>query len=441
MAVNVPVVTKYDPSGLRKAKKGIGDFAGGLKNLIGPAVLAAGFAALTTGITNSVKAASEDLKSQRLLARQLKTTTKASANQIKTVEKFIDKTSMATGIVDDELRPAFSNLVRGTGSVEKAQKLMSIALDGAAASGKPLNTVVQALIKANNGQTASLYRLAPELKKTKGGIDDYAASVKGAAEAAANPFDKFNIAVENLTEKFGMLLLPYIEQFVDYLTETVVPAVSDFLDDVSNPNTDVGKAFKQMKIAIVGEDGKSGVYGGLLAVGEAVGNFFELFSSNGNALDGIVKAFELLALNLEAIAYMLASIINTPITGFFDRIQKGFEFQKRGFDILNRPSLFGNAYSNVAPGQTGLSPRGIEANLATGGIVMPKLGGTIARIGEAGQAEAVIPLNRLSDFMSGPGGNVYNINVTSMSNGQNVGKQIVEAIKTFERTNGKTWRA
>jgi hypothetical protein len=440
MAINIPVVTKYDPSGLKKANKGLGDFAGGLKKLIGPAVLAAGFAALTSGITDSVKAASEDLKSQRLLARQLKTTTKASANQIKSVEKFIDKTSMATGVVDDELRPAFSNLVRGTGSVEKAQKLMTVALDGAAASGKPLNTVVQALIKAQNGQTMSLYRLAPELKKTKGGIDDYAASVKGAAAASASPFDRFNVAVENLSEKFGALLLPYIEQFVNYLTETVVPAVSEFFDDISNPNTDVGKAFKQMKIAIVGKDGKSGVYGGLLAVGQAVGNFFALFSSNGNALDGIVKAFELLALNLEAIGYNLASIINTPLTGFFDRIQKGFEFQQRGLDILNRPSLFGNAYSNVSPGQSGTSIRGIE-NFADGGIVMPRIGGTIARIGEAGQPEAVIPLSRLSEFTGGSGSNTYNISINSMGDSSSIGRAVVDAIKSFERTNGAGWRA
>jgi hypothetical protein len=33
-------------------------------------------------------------------------------------------------------------------------------------------------------------------------------------------------------------------------------------------------------------------------------------------------------------------------------------------------------------------------NMAEGGIVLPRAGGTIARIGEAGQAEAVIPLNK-----------------------------------------------
>ena len=128
-----------------------------------------------------------------------------------------------------------------------------------------------------------------------------------------------------------------------------------------------------------------------------------------------------------------------PITGFADRIQKGFEFQKRGFDILNRESLFGNAYNNVAPNQTGTSIRGIE-NFANGGVVMPRVGGTIARIGEAGQPEAVIPLDRWKAMTGGgKGGSTYNI--TIIGGGANLGQTVVDAIKGYERTNGSGWRS
>jgi len=360
--------TKGLQDGVKKGQKSLKNFqdttkkvSGGIGKLLGGLGLAFGAAALFNGLKDATKAAAEDLKSQKLLAGQLVRTTKATKNQVKGAEKFIDTLSNQTGILDDDLRPALANAVRGSGSLEKGQKLLQIALDGSVASGKPLDTVLNALIKANNGNTTSLYKLAPELKKTKGTIDDFALSVKGAAEAGADPFAKFNVAVENLTEKFGSLLLPYVEKFVTFLTEKVIPAVSDFFDDVSNPNTDVGKAFNQMKIAIVGTNGKGGVYGGLLKVGDAVGDFFAQFSSNGNALDGIVKAFELLALNLESIGYYLASIINTPLTGFFDRIQKGFEFQQRGLDIINRQSLFGTGYQGIAgAGQTSLSARVTE---------------------------------------------------------------------------------
>lgn len=49
--------------------------------------------------------------------------------------------------------------------------------------------------------------------------------------------------------------------------------------------------------------------------------------------------------------------------------------------------------------------------LAEGGVVMPRVGGTQATIGEAGQPEAVIPLDRFSEFGMGGGGTTVVINV------------------------------
>jgi hypothetical protein len=78
--------------------------------------------------------------------------------------------------------------------------------------------------------------------------------------------------------------------------------------------------------------------------------------------------------------------------------------------------------------------------LAEGGIVMPRLGGVLANIGEGGQAEAVIPLDRLGDF-TGKGGNTYNINVSGgMATGSDIGRAVVNAIKDFERQSGTAWR-
>lgn len=76
--------------------------------------------------------------------------------------------------------------------------------------------------------------------------------------------------------------------------------------------------------------------------------------------------------------------------------------------------------TGYTPGPSGLSTiggvtgTGISANssvgtflsglgiaLAGGGVVMPRPGGTLARIGEAGQAEAVIPLDRMSGLGGG----------------------------------------
>jgi hypothetical protein len=78
--------------------------------------------------------------------------------------------------------------------------------------------------------------------------------------------------------------------------------------------------------------------------------------------------------------------------------------------------------------------------LAEGGIVMPRPGGVLANIGEGGQAEAVIPLDRMKDF-GGKGGNTYNITVNGgVGSGATIGKSIVDAIKAYERSSGAVWQ-
>jgi hypothetical protein len=59
---------------------------------------------------------------------------------------------------------------------------------------------------------------------------------------------------------------------------------------------------------------------------------------------------------------------------------------------------------------------GIMRALADGGIVMPTPGGQVVRVAEAGKAEAVIPLDKLSTLLNGPqkigqfgGGSTFNV--------------------------------
>lgn len=416
--------TKDELSGIQGVAKKAG---GALKGALGGVGIAVGFAAIAQGIIQATKAAAEDVKSQKLLARQLKTTTKATAGQIKGAEQFVETLSNQTGVLDDDLRPALANAVRGTGSLKKAQELVKVALDGAAASGKPLDTVLQALIKASNGNTGALYKLAPQLKATKGGIDDYAASVKGAAEAGADPFAKFNVAVENLTEQFGMLLLPYVEDFVNYLTTTVVPAVSKFLDDVANPKTKVGEFWSKAKDAI----GKL-----VTAVSKIIESplgqwILETFGTltlaalekAAELIEKVAAALELLNNSIE-LYQILTGEKKAPKLGTSENAQKSQKV------LESTGTVLGIDFVKLFEGFLGQE----RLNFATGGIVLPRRGGTKATIGEAGQAEAVIPLDRLNEFVNGGGGNVININVTRANVS---GQDIVQAIQQYERNSGR----
>ena len=120
---------------------------------------AAASAAIGAFAVSAVKAAAEDEAAQRKLAETIRSTTAATDAQIAGVEAYITKTSIAIGVTDDQLRPAFSRLVRSTNDVEDAQKLLNLALDLSAATGKPLETVTNALGRAYDGNTTALGKL------------------------------------------------------------------------------------------------------------------------------------------------------------------------------------------------------------------------------------------------------------------------------------------
>ncbi|CAB4170050.1 hypothetical protein UFOVP903_49 [uncultured Caudovirales phage] len=93
--------------------------------------------------------------------------------------------------------------------------------------------------------------------------------------------------------------------------------------------------------------------------------------------------------------------------------------------IAKALSAFPPPFSFIAAGAVGVAMAAQAANiagvqLAEGGVVMPRPGGTQATIGEAGQAEAVIPLDRFKDFGLGGGGGA---NVTIISYGGILGSE------------------
>lgn len=116
------------------------------------------FAALAAGALayskQAAKAAAKDQQAQALLANQLKNVGLAYAAV--PVEQFIKRMQEQTGILDDELRPAFAELARVTGSVSKSQDLMNLAFNVAKGSGENYATVVSDLSQAYVGNLKGL---------------------------------------------------------------------------------------------------------------------------------------------------------------------------------------------------------------------------------------------------------------------------------------------
>ena len=164
----------------------------------------------------SVKAFAEDEKAARSLALALANTGNAFAAI--GVEKFIADLQRATGVLDDNLRPAFRTLLTATGDVKKSQDGLALALDIAAGTGKDLGAVSMALAKAYGGQTTALSRLGAGLSKAtlKAGdmdvilgqlTDKFKGQALAAAEGYSGSIAKLTVASQNAKEIIGKDLL------------------------------------------------------------------------------------------------------------------------------------------------------------------------------------------------------------------------------------------
>jgi hypothetical protein len=188
--------------------------------------------------------AAADEKAQRNLALTIENTTTATALQIAGVEKYISTTSVAIGVTDDELRPAFSRLVRSTKDVEDAQRLLNLALDVSAATGKPLEAVANALGKAYDGNLNALGRLGlgidqsilkskdfdlvfNTLTKTFGGF------AENEADSTEKAFARIKIASDEVQEQIGAALLPVIQELTAFILTDVVPIIQSFVDGLT----------------------------------------------------------------------------------------------------------------------------------------------------------------------------------------------------------------
>jgi hypothetical protein len=211
--------SKFDAKGFKQAESAVTKLNSGVKNLARTFGVAFGAAALVTYSKRAVKAFADDEKAARSLSIALANTGNAFASI--GVEKFIDDLQRTTGVLDDNLRPAFQTLVTATSDVTKSQKALSLALDISAATGKDLGSVSSALAKGFTGQTTALSRLGAGLSKAtlaSGDMDAIMAELNdkfsGQANAAvqgyAGQIQLLNVALANSAEIIGKDLLDSI---------------------------------------------------------------------------------------------------------------------------------------------------------------------------------------------------------------------------------------
>ena len=458
MAIKIPIISEFDSKGLDKALKefqsleGAGAKAGfAIKKAALPAAAAIGGLAVALG--SATKAAMEDEAAQVELARTLNISASATDAQVAATENMISKMSLASGIADDDLRPALANLVRGTKDIGKAQEGLSLAMDISTATGKDLATVSDALAKAYGGNMKGLKALSPEMATLiKEGADlntvmdvlggTFGGATAEAAGTAEGQMKRFGIAIAETKENIGAALIPVVEKVLPLLT-----AMGAWAQENTTTFLVIAGAIGGIAAAILVANAAIKVYT-LYTQLAAAANFLLNAALNANPITLVIIAVVALIAILTALYFKFDGVrkivdtvfkaITTGVKFSFDAITGYFEFVMGVYkSIFNGiAKLWNNTIGKLSfsfPSWVpGLGGKGFSVPnipmLAEGGIVT---GPTLAMIGEAGP-EAVIPLSK----MGGMGGGIT-VNVTGgLATSAEIGQAVVNAIRAYNRSAG-----
>jgi len=402
------------------------------------AAAAAGAYAVKIGV-DGVKAAIADEQSQLKLAQSLEKATGATKAQIAATETSIDKMARATGVADDQLRPALARLALSTNSTSKAQELLALALDISTQTGKPLEGVANALGKAYDGNTAALGKLgvglsSAELKamsftQVQSRLSDL---FGGAAAANAQTFqgrmDRLKVAFDEGVETIGTKLLPIIEALIRIIIEKVVPGFDKFV-----------KLFDPLKKAI--EDNKESF--------QALGSFLvdyivPVFTV---ALAGAISFVAKIAAGVVDIVGGVINVIRTLVSGAIDGINALIKAYNTipilpNIPTVPKPSFTAPSVSAPKVSTPTYTAPTISAPSASGSTGTASSGVASATTSAAAASTGIGSFNVGSFRMAEArdSGDTYNINVTGALDKEGVARQIVDIIQSsnMRGTNGST---
>lgn len=404
------------------AIKGVGDTAKTTSESIKDAGAKAGiaFAAISAGALMAAKSAAEDEQSSAQLANTLKNVVGATDDTVKSVEDYINKTTLATGIADDKLRPAFQRLVMSTKDVGEAQKLSNLAMEIATAKHIDVQAAANALAKAHDGNMGALKRLGVSLDETTVKNKDFGAAVvelgdqfKGSlatnADTAAGKMAIMQNSMNEAKESIGYALLPALTSLTGVF-QNLAPFIQDNADIIGKTVLVVGaltgavmlaglavKAYEAyVKIAAAAQVVWNAVLSmnpiGLvvIAIAALTAAFILAYQHSETFRKIVTEAFDAVKDAAEVVAKAVAFAFNAAIGGIKAQINAVISMANLAIRALNSIHI---SIPSWIPGLGGRS-FGIDLPtipmLAEGGIVTKP---TLAMIGEAG-AEAVIPLNK-----------------------------------------------
>lgn len=423
------------------------------------AVAATAAAAYATKLAvDGVKAAIEDEAAQARLATTLENVAGATQATIAQTEQYILKTSLATGVSDNQLRPSLERLARATNDVGEAQRLNNLALDIAIGTGRSLESVSAALARAYDGNNSALSRLgiglsAAELKSmsfddiTKQLANTFGGQATIQANTYAGQMQRLNVAFDEAKETVGVYILQALTPLLNILSNNIVPAFErlstslgpifrDVLDragivvrDILLPAFQALWAFVRDYLAPIISNVLQPVFDGLVRAVNTVGNAFrnnqdelQPFYNLLRTIANFVRDFVAPAIGdvLGAALRVVGSLVSTLI-GNFARLVDFLD------DVLTKIRQFVDYVRNnpIVSGISGVIDRIFGGGRATGGAVTQN---TAYMVGERGPelfvpntSGSIVPNNAL-------GGNTININVSGAIDPESTARQIISIL-------------
>jgi hypothetical protein len=380
-------------------------FGGVAAKAFAVAAAAAAAYAVKIGI-DGVKAAIEDEAAQAKLATTLRNATGATDAQIASTEKYLTTLALQTAKSDGELRPALERLALSTNSITEAQDLLEVSTRVSVNSGVELQTVANAIAKAQDGNTTSLARLgiglsAAEVKgktfaEILARINEIYPDLGANADTLAFKMEQMRIGFDEAKETIGFALLPIMENLIEFINNEALPAFNAFIAGLTGNNGAV-EGLDETGLAAY----NLGETIGSLAT--SIGRLAAVFSTDGkSSMEGFVTVLNFVAQTANVVVTIIKELVSfivemaNQVIGFLNLFGAGISkiksIQGTAFGTAWGTQTFatGGAPKAISGGGSfGPSSSSIEGILSgiTGGGLIPKGGGKSLNT-KAGQAAA-----------------------------------------------------
>lgn len=523
-AIDIPIVSKFDATGLKKAQGALGGFGKAVMGI--GAVVAGAFAvrAVVNFASETIRMA-EEVKQSEAVLRQVAKVTGNFGSELDSVTsrliKFANAQELRIGVDAEVIKQVQAQLLsfkalgqsagEAGGMFDRATKAafdmaMVLKKDAGAqaiALGKALENPIKGVTALARGGTTFTDQQKEQIRTLVESnrlldaqaliLTEVESQYGGAAEAGALYSERFRLAVDQIKETIGIALIPSFEAFVNWFIANVVPTLTVFFEtelprliDAASAKmaelqplfSTIGDIFREA-FDIAEEDTLlQGFLDKIVALGEnesfitfleqVVQGFVELLPSLIQLIPELIKLAEVLIpvmiQLLPFLVFLLQQVANV-FDYFRQRAEENNGTMKDTLQLfLDQMVMFKplitlwSDFVKIIQNATRAFIDLFNASKKTEGLVTPRTGtqlpparvraaggrvtgGSPYLVGEVGpelfvpgRGGNIVPNNELGMG----GGPTYNITVNAGmgTNGAQVGEQIVNAIKRYERVSG-----